>query len=211
VRAIVAAAARVFAAHGWAAGTTNRIAARAGVSVGSLYEYFADKEAVLAAVLDQHVAEAEGLLAELDDVPRLVREPLAALVGRWVAAMVALHAREPALHRVVFEEAPIPHRVRRRITATEAATARRLAAVLRAHPEVAVPDPGLAAAVVVQVVEALTHWLVLHPPVGVAAEDAVREIGRLVCGYLTGPGSARRRGLAARSHISPWTTPPRVR
>src|SRR5262245_10380320 len=38
--AILEAAARVFAEHGYAAGTTNRIAERAGVSVGSLYEYY---------------------------------------------------------------------------------------------------------------------------------------------------------------------------
>lgn len=43
--------------------TTNRIAATAGVSIGSLYQYFPDKRAILVAVRDRHV-EQMGRLVE---------------------------------------------------------------------------------------------------------------------------------------------------
>src|SRR5256885_17137254 len=57
VEAIVEAAAQVFERHGYAAGTTNRIAERAGVSIGSLYQYFPNKDAIVAELARRHIAE----------------------------------------------------------------------------------------------------------------------------------------------------------
>ena len=54
VDAILEAAAELFCDIGYDRSSTNRIAERAGVSIGSLYQYFANKEAVLAALLEQH-------------------------------------------------------------------------------------------------------------------------------------------------------------
>jgi AcrR family transcriptional regulator len=50
VEAILEAAAQVFERYGYAAGTTNRIAGRAGVAIGSLYQYFRNKDAILVAL-----------------------------------------------------------------------------------------------------------------------------------------------------------------
>ena len=61
---ILIAAAQVFEAHGYAAGTTNRIAERAGVSVGTLYQYFPSKEAVAVALLEGHIEETTRKLHE---------------------------------------------------------------------------------------------------------------------------------------------------
>ena len=55
---ILAGAARVFRAEGFGA-TTNRIAHAAGVSIGTLYEYFPNKESLLVALAEQHVQMAE--------------------------------------------------------------------------------------------------------------------------------------------------------
>ncbi len=55
---ILMAAARVFRGHGFAA-TTNHIAEQAGVSIGTLYEYFPNKGALLFALAERHVATAE--------------------------------------------------------------------------------------------------------------------------------------------------------
>lgn len=55
VDSILDAAARVIASHGLAAATTARIADQAGISIGSLYQYFDSKEDIYAAVLDRMV------------------------------------------------------------------------------------------------------------------------------------------------------------
>ena len=57
VDAIIEAAARVFSAEGFETATTNGIAARAGVSVGSLYQYFPNKISLLIAVKERHVLQ----------------------------------------------------------------------------------------------------------------------------------------------------------
>lgn len=81
VHAIIDAAIQVIGREGVASFSTNRVAAVAGVSIGSLYQYFANKEMVLAAVLERGILESEGLMrrlatadpaAHIDDVLRRV-------------------------------------------------------------------------------------------------------------------------------------------
>ena len=180
---IVRAAARVFAAQGYAAGTTNRIAEAAGVSVGSLYEYFPNKDALLVALMEAHIAEGQALLEQAATSVTARSLPLRSAVRQLVEAMIALHARDRALHRVLFEEAPLPPRLRRQLADAERVIAARVAAYLRRHAEVTAPNPALAATVVVQAVEALTHKLVVHGSDDLAAQ--ADELVALVVAYLT--------------------------
>ncbi|NUR10624.1 MAG: helix-turn-helix transcriptional regulator, partial [Bradyrhizobium sp.] len=57
VDALVEATARILVRDGFEKASTNRIADMAGVSVGSLYQYFPSKEALVAAVIDRHNEE----------------------------------------------------------------------------------------------------------------------------------------------------------
>jgi AcrR family transcriptional regulator len=185
--AILGAAARVFAAHGYAAGTTNRIAERAGVSVGSLYEYWPNKDAILTALIERHLEEARAVLVPLVTDARGGGRSLADLVRGLVEAMVALHAHEPALHRVLFEEAPIPARVRRALAELDELMVAEVSALLRDHPEARVADPTLAATLVVHTVEALTHRLVVHLGRDADREAWIGEVTQLVLRYVARP------------------------
>ncbi len=183
VDAILGAAAQVFAAQGYAGTTTNHIAARAGVSIGSLYEYFPSKDALLVALTEAHIAEGAAIL---DKVWTEVAgdTDMRAVVRRFARAMFDLHARDRNLHRLLFEEAPLPRRTRQRVAATEDEIAARIEGFLRANPDITRRDPALAAAVIVQCVEALTHKLVVHGD-GKAARDVyAEEIVALVTSYL---------------------------
>lgn len=57
VDALVEATARILVRESFDRASTNRIAAEAGVSIGSLYQYFPSKEALVAAVIDRHQQE----------------------------------------------------------------------------------------------------------------------------------------------------------
>jgi AcrR family transcriptional regulator len=83
VDAIVEAAARVFVKEGYANSTTNRIAELAGVSVGSLYEYFPNKASLLAALVER----------QTEIMARVMRERLAAVEGRPLKEVVSTIAR----------------------------------------------------------------------------------------------------------------------
>src|SRR6201996_6692514 len=96
---ILDAAAHVFAEHGYAAGTTNRIAERAGVSIGSVYQYFPNKDALVVELARRHIAQiAEtaslALEALVEYVPPL-RDGLTAIV----LGTVELHKGAPGLQR----------------------------------------------------------------------------------------------------------------
>ncbi|TIV67001.1 MAG: TetR family transcriptional regulator, partial [Mesorhizobium sp.] len=54
VDALVEATARILVRDGFDKASTNRIAEEAGVSIGSLYQYYPSKEALVAAVIDRH-------------------------------------------------------------------------------------------------------------------------------------------------------------
>ena len=105
VRAIVRASADVVAREGLERATTNRIAARAGVSIGSLYHYFADKDAILDALAETaiestvaHVVAQSRELLEGSTVERSMR-PLLAMAVDWVRA-------NEVVARAVFEARP---------------------------------------------------------------------------------------------------------
>src|SRR5512146_1991433 len=98
VDALVEATARILVREGFDAASTNRIAAKAGVSVGSLYQYFPSKEALVAAVIDRHHQElmqvVRGALAEV------ASDPLEQAVRKLVAVAIEAHRVNPELHRV---------------------------------------------------------------------------------------------------------------
>jgi len=180
----------VFGARGYAAGTTNRIAAAAGMSVGSLYQYFPNKDAILVELVDEHVddgarrvraAVAEVLAAAEPDLP-----PLDVLVDTVAREMVAVHTADRRLHRVLFEEAPRPAELLARLGWLEDGLVSEVAGLLARHPEVRVADPLVAGRMVVVTIESLVHRVVTNERSGIADEQFRAELVRLVTGYLRG-------------------------
>ncbi len=182
VEAILEAAAQIFERRGYAAGTTNRIAERAGVSIGSLYQYFPNKDAILVALVHRHLAEGTAALG-----PHIERLSCGArfdaVLPDIVHAMVAMHARAPNLHRVLFEETRLPPTLRAELDALEDRLVDLTADALAADPRSPPVDPRLSARVVISAIEGLTHRLVLRPSPGVVPEAITHEITELVRAY----------------------------
>src|SRR5262245_18451911 len=63
IDALLTATARILVKEGFDRASTNRIAEEAGVSVGSLYQYFPGKEALVAALIERHIDEMTSLFA----------------------------------------------------------------------------------------------------------------------------------------------------
>ena len=194
VDAILEAAARVLAERGYAAATTNRIAERAGVSIGSLYEYFPGKDAILAQLLERHVEEgARDVLAWLAEAARAPL-PVRALIDGLLARMLELHERRPTLHRVLFEEAPHPHQTSACVLRVEDALAHGFEAALRAAPGRRSGAGDVEAHLAVQTAEALCHRFVLHGIHELGRAAFLRGSADLLEGYLGTPRVARRGG-----------------
>jgi AcrR family transcriptional regulator len=199
VDAILRASAHILSTEGYDALSTNAVARRAGVSIGSLYQYFPNKEALVAALADRHRTEVLASLAvRFEEASSL---PLEAAVRHLVAGVVAAHATDVALHRALSEQTPRVGRLKELIEAIEVHGAGMLRMLLEARrAELRVRDPALAAYLVAHTVEAITHHAVLGEtrPASIAAiED---EVVDLILRYLgRDPATApplRGRGIA---------------
>lgn len=181
--ALLDATARVLMARGWAKTTTNHVAMRAGVSIGTLYEYFPNKEAMATALLERHLEEAESKLAALAASLTLEARSLEGVVRAIVAAMIELHAASPRLHRLLFEEVPRSAAVSRRVLAMEEAYTQTLATLLPKLTPLA--NPEISARVVVELLEALTHrWIATANGGPLPRSQMQHELERLVLAYL---------------------------
>jgi AcrR family transcriptional regulator len=188
VEAIVEAAAQVFERYGYAAGTTNRIAERAGVSIGSLYQYFPGKDAILVELIRRHAREGAALLTPLLTELTETEAPLEQGLTRLVQAMVDLHRFAPRLHRVLFEEAPHPEDLLQELRTMEDSGVAALERWFSLLDEVRVGDLRIAALLTATIGESLAHRLIIHPDADIAPDRYARETVRMLSGYLRGAG-----------------------
>jgi AcrR family transcriptional regulator len=103
VDAIIAASEELLERHGYQALTTNAVAERAGVSIGTLYQYFRSKDALVGAAMDRHCRAIEraicGVFTETGEV--------GATIQASIAATVLVHEHRPQLHTVLMDQVPI--------------------------------------------------------------------------------------------------------
>jgi AcrR family transcriptional regulator len=95
VGSIVEAATRILSTRALAETTTNQIAALAGVGIGSLYQYFQSKEAIIECLLERHRLES---IALADGILRSEAGSVAARYRSMMRELLALHERERTLH-----------------------------------------------------------------------------------------------------------------
>jgi AcrR family transcriptional regulator len=181
VDTLLEATARILVKDGFDHASTNRIAAKAGVSVGSLYQYFPCKESLVAAVIERHNRELMQIVrAELAQVADL---PIEQAVRKLVSAAIAAHRFDPKLHRVLAEQIPRTGKLENIETFNRENYALFRAFLENHRAEFRPVDLGLAAFVCVTSIEALTHTAVLHHPEQDFAA-LVDEATRLVVHYL---------------------------
>ncbi|GAA4550755.1 TetR/AcrR family transcriptional regulator [Amycolatopsis samaneae] len=181
---ILDAAARVFAEHGYAAGTTNRIAELARISVGSLYQYYPNKDAILLELVTRHMD------AGVAATERLEREelsgPLAEVIRVFVRATIDNHLDDPQLLQVMLEQAPRSPALRERVARHQKSRVAYAKDLLDRHPEVRVADTETAARLIVSTVELVVHQLIAAPdPVPIPRFET--ELTAMLTTYLTTP------------------------
>jgi AcrR family transcriptional regulator len=185
VDALVEATARILVKEGFDKASTNRIAETAGVSVGSLYQYFPSKESLVVAVIERHHQELMQVVSDvLADVATL---PMEKAVRKLVAAAVAAHRVDPKLHRVLAEQLPRTGRMENVETFNREGYSL-FRGYLEAHAaEIRAIDLDLAAFVCVTAIESLTHTAVLHHSEFLSDEamgTLIDEATRLIVRYL---------------------------
>jgi len=181
VEAILDSVTRVLKREGAEAITTNRIAEVAGVSIGSVYQYFPDKRAILVALHERHIAEVDRMIES-----KLVENAAASLEGlvrALIEAMIDAHAIDPELHELLMTH--VPHKADgSRDFASRLHGAFRLAISSRTTKPRIRRDIDEIVFVVANMVDALSHAAVLRRPSNVSLSAAKEEAVRAVMAYL---------------------------
>jgi AcrR family transcriptional regulator len=179
--AVLDAVIRVLKREGFGALTTNRIAEVAGVSIGSVYQYFADKSAIFAALHQRHIEEIDRLIAGA--LVKHAASPLDELSRALVEAMVDAHTGDPELFALLASE--VPHRAgSTQDFATRLHGVFRLAVSSKAPELEKRGDLDKVVFVVANMVESLSHAAALRRPPGVSLAEAKVEAAKAVVGYL---------------------------
>lgn len=182
VDAIVEAAARILETRGLGDFNTNAVAERAGVSVGSLYQYFPGKEALVAALSSR---ERTLLAAEVATAAKAAAGlPLEGALRRLARAAIRRQLARPVLARIldVEEQRLALEESDRSATADMAA---HVVALLRVHrAKLVVSDLDEAALDIIAIARALIDGASGRGPVDAAALES--RVVRTTLGYLAG-------------------------
>ncbi len=178
--AILEAATQILAAGGLAAFNTNAIATRAGVSIGSLYQYYPNKDALMVALI--HQTQQRQLTSVQAAVGSLEATDLPTIVRAIVRAAMKHHRDDDLLASAIdHEEARLP--VQAELNGYLLQAGRMVGALLMLHADQMGPiDPEVAARTLPAIARAVTDaWANLSPPQLDKAED---EAVRAILGYL---------------------------
>ena len=185
VEALIEATTRILVKEGYDRASTNRIADMAGVSIGSLYQYFPSKEALVGAVIDRHMEEMMHVVR--DALVKVAMRPIEEAARELVRVMIDAHRVNPKLHRVLVEQVPRVGRLDN-IQEIDREAYALVRGYLEAHRgELGIVDTDMGAFICVTTVEALTHAAVVHRRevlTDVRANAFVDEVTALLLRYL---------------------------
>jgi AcrR family transcriptional regulator len=186
VDAVLDAVIRILKREGFGAVTTNRIAEVAGVSIGSVYQYFPHKRAIYTALHQRHIDAIDRLINAT--LVEHASSSLDEMIRAMIDAMIDAHTIDPELYDLLVSE--VPHRADgTRDFAVRLHGAFRLAISSKVRDQRKrgprkEEDLDKAVFVVANMVESLSHAAALRRPPGLSLKDAKNEAVRAVLAYL---------------------------
>ncbi|MDZ4720681.1 MAG: TetR/AcrR family transcriptional regulator [Roseiflexaceae bacterium] len=174
----------LFGEVGFEAATTNQIAARANVSIGSLYQFFPNKAAIVSAVAARY-QEAAGEAIDTALGSAAAALPPAELAGRLLDAMVAYGMAHMGFTRMVLQAGASHHLAGVASTLMDMAAARLEAVLAARQPALTADERPMAARVAMTTVMALLALATSEKARGSVYVDAIiAEARQLLCAYL---------------------------
>ncbi|WP_433463785.1 TetR/AcrR family transcriptional regulator [Spirillospora sp. CA-142024] len=182
IAGILTAAADVFARMGYEKATTNAIAAEAGVSPGSLYQFFPNKEAIAGALADRFVTQVRAAYEEAFGSTGSAGLSLDDVLDRAVDPMIEFNLANPGF-KALFARPDMPAGLAKAVESVHTELTGRVDGLLAARaPDLPAADRARTAEVAIRIFQAMVPLVV-----GSAAEDRpalIRELKKVLHGYL---------------------------
>lgn len=154
IEQLLRAAGQVFADVGYENATTNAIAAKAGVSPGTLYQFFSNKQAIAEALAEDY-AEKNKAAHEQATTAEIVHLPISELVNRVIDPFLNLRKNSPGFD-ALFTGSVVSHELADRIQSLHEELKRRVARMISTRrPEMPLPEVETYAEVSIRIVKGL--------------------------------------------------------
>ena len=171
----------VFAHVGYERATTNAICAQAGVSPGTLYQFFPNKQAIAEALAARYIEHLPRTHQTAFDIAS-ARGPLAALIAHVVDPFIALHQQGPGFEALLTGSV-ISDELTASIDSLKQHVEKSLAELFRARcPHANRAELNRAAATSVQLVKSFLHLAVTGTPK--QQKEAIKELKIVLFRYL---------------------------
>lgn len=186
VESIKEAATRVLKEQGVAGFTTNYVADIAGVSIGSLYQYFGSKEVLIAELKRDHFQQLRELFASAE--AQLQTDDICEMIDAFIDASVTGHMLDPELHRILSQDFG-DFEVKEKDQSEDSIMVK-VEAVLHRYRHQLRDNLSISAAshLVYTLVESSVHDIVLNVKDEQRQLELITELKRLVGIYLVGEG-----------------------
>jgi AcrR family transcriptional regulator len=182
VDAILAAAAHILVKGGYPALNTNDVARVAGVSIGSLYQYFPSKAALVDELNRRHATEvATPIFAALNTHKTLT---VPAVLRKVIRASIQSHRIQPELHRVLSEQLPNMDEPAWQVALKQQARQLVRAFLQDRRAEMGPRHLGVATFLLMHIVETAVHAAVWLAPAELKSGVLGRELEVLLSAYL---------------------------
>lgn len=182
VGTILTATTRILETGGYAKVTTNKIAELAGVSIGSVYQYFPSKEALVGAILDQQIERNqkrfEAKLKEADG------KSFDELIKIMVQAAADTYLGNRKIMSILFEQAPQLQKTEHVLKVRKHVTAQLKQVLERYKGEVRPKNLDAAVFVSVNAALGVFQMMLLSYPDGIKESELVREVSVLIRRYF---------------------------
>ena len=170
VERILDAAARIFHEQGYAGATTNDIADEAGLSIGSLYQYFPNKDALLAALTKRHITTTTSSLAAM--IGKLPEDSGFNVILRAVVRFLVEQHDLDDLHLLVMHTSPRTHEINLELEQAKTQLVE-ITSVLLAKMNIIEDQRMLISRMVVATIDAAVHDVIIRQPHGKKRQAAI--------------------------------------
>lgn len=188
---LIEATAQVLEDVGLQGASTNKIAVRAGVAIGSIYQYFPNKEALIDALLENRLQRMEALSA--DRLQALSTNSFPEAAEAMLRAAIAFHEAEPAIAVLLASRIAMPKPTERDRELYQRVLAMASSYLTARAETLSVGDVEIVAAISGRVVGSFAPWIALSVTDHDERERHIAEVVRMLTGWIGGAAKPDRR------------------
>lgn len=177
-------AANIFSNVGYAEATTEQIAERAGVSIGTLYHYFSGKEAVLYGLWEQHEIEIKSLVQQIDQDIRRQGFVNRAIVPLLLHLVLELVSPERERNRLFISQIGLPETIIQKRRNLGLYIEAAMESVFRDFANVRIRNPRVGLHIIWATVQAVIHDYILSVSDQIKPEELVDEFSDMMSRYV---------------------------